>query len=65
MHIAINPDGHVGVGIVSLRFESEVWCKVMTAINLCDAVKNIPVEDLEGFAIDCDLLSAELGAGRW
>lgn len=65
MHLAVNPNGHIGVSVVPLRFEFEVWCKVVAPIDLCDAVENISMEDLEGFAVNCNLLSMKLGAGGW
>ena len=62
MHVTINPNGHVFINIVSLRFEFEVWCKVVTAIYLRNTLENIPVEKFKSFAIDRDFISAELGA---
>lgn len=62
MHIGVNPEGHVGINVVSLRFEFEIWCKIVTAKDFCDAIESVPVEDFEGFTINCDLLSLELGA---
>ena len=37
----------------------------MTAEYLCDTLENVPVENLEGLAINRDLFSMELGAERW
>ena len=65
IHISVSPEGHVCINVVSLRLEFEVWGKVMTTIDLCDTIKRIPVEDLKSFAVDHNLLLAELGAECW
>jgi len=62
MHIAVYPEGGVGINVVSLGLEFEVRREIVTTIDLCDAVQNVSVKDLEGFAVNRDLFPTELGA---
>ena len=62
VHITINLHCHIFIGIVSLRSELEVWCQIMTAKYLCDAIKNISMENLKGFAINFNLFATKFGA---
>lgn len=65
MHITINPDGHIRINIVSLGFELEVWCNIVATKDLCDAIDNISVEYLGGFAVNGDFFPMELGTKCW
>ena len=65
MCVAIGPDCHVGINVVPLGFEFQVWHEIVAAIDLSNTVKNVPVEDLNGFAINYNFLSTELGTECW
>ena len=63
--IAVNPHYHIRISVVSLGPEFQVWCKGVATIYLPNAFRDVPVENLEGFALNHDLLLPELWAKRW
>ena len=54
VNISINTNGHVGVSVVALGLELEVWCEVMMSEDFANASKYIAVEELGDFTVNLD-----------
>jgi hypothetical protein len=63
VNVPMDADGHIGIGVVALRLELEVWCKFMASIYLGNAGNDVAVEEFEGFAINLNLRLMEFGFG--
>ena len=59
MHVEINSDCVICIGIVTFRYENENVGKFGIAIQCTDALDDIPIEDLECLARYDDLAPNE------
>lgn len=59
MHVAVDPNRLVNIGVMPLGFELEVGHQVVTAIDFLDAVHDISAEELVCLPGMFNLLSFE------
>ena len=64
VHIEVDSDGVVCVGVVALRGEHEDPSKLGIPVQSANALDDVAVEDLEGFASDDNLAACEAGTSR-
>ena len=62
--IAVNPRCHIRVGVVSFGPEFQVRRKGVATVYLPNAFEDVPVKNLEGFALNRDLFLPELRTKR-
>jgi hypothetical protein len=63
MDVSVNTDGHIGISVVALSLELEIWCEFVASIYFGDTGKDIAVEEFKGFAINLNLRLVEFGSG--
>lgn len=65
MHIKVDPDRLVHIGIMALRDEQEKRREIGVAVKGLDTFKYVPCPYFEGLIRDHDLIALEAGTCRW